>query len=424
MDSTRAAVEKPSPPQSEKEDSGDEEVEEEETPDQKKLRLHYESHLVKGVVLTPKELRHFVSKKKLTLRHETEFLKNLSYKYKAVALRKAHRKPKHWVGMTLARFGGLFVDFASFKPRWAKWNRGVRGMILGIEGLSQVMQVHLVPDKSATSYKEAIRSFVDFYEGGLDRILTDKEPALSRKMERAILKPLGIKLVYLQGHSKSFLAETMISYVKRRVSIALEATKEIERRKAKEQGRKMTPADYHRLRNWVDFVPGIVNDFNNRVLPGTKVKRGSVSQHRFLHAIKALYRTETPLNLLSLGIPGKNWPKGFKNKLFKYRLAAKVNLAWRAYYRIKSGFHKPSEKGSYHPKVFVVCERLIKTNRKGVLIPVYRIKGEDDQQVLESIVYPSELVAAKYLKRKRKSGEEDRPDSSSTTTPQDSAGDD
>lgn len=272
------------------------------------------------------------------------------------------------------------------------------------------MQAFPVKDKSAQSYKDALLSFIQFYDYSISSFCSDKEAALSRKFKTFLLDNYGIRCYHILSHSKAYKAEAAIKYVKVRLSTAVEASLEIAKKKASSKGQALSAAENLKLRYWLDHLENIVVHYNQQLIPGTNIKRGSISSANQLSLISALYRTNEPLNLLSEGTRS-HWPAEFMNLFFRYKINEKVHLATRSFYKLKNIFVKYSVEGNYHPRIFIIHERRLKTNRRFTIVPVYLLRDTTTGEVLEGIFYAAELIAVLHLsqlnKRKRRLQEEE-----------------
>lgn len=263
------------------------------------------------------------------------------------------------------------------------------------------MQAFPVKDKSKNSYKAALLSFIQFYDYSISSFCSDREGALSTRFKKFLLDNYGIRCYHILSHSKAYRAEAAIKYLKIRLSTAVEASLEIARKKASAKGQKLSKAENLKLRYWLDHLENIIVHYNQQLIPGTNIKRGSVRKDTQLALISALYRTNEPLSLLSEGTRSR-WPSQFLNLFFRYSIGEKVHLAIRSFYKLKNIFVKYSVEGNYHPRIFIIHERRLKTNRRFTIVPTYRLKDTTTNEVLEGIFYASEMIAVLHLNKLNK----------------------
>lgn len=273
------------------------------------------------------------------------------------------------------RFGVWFVDHAVMFPRYKNWNRGHNGFLCFVETLSNKTVILPVKDKTTGSWEQSVEKLIREYEGDVSVLVSDRDSAVSKKFTARLRKQLGIRWIFLYNRNKAFKAERAIGFFKSRLSMSM-------------KGRES--------KNWVDFVPGLMNKYNAQYVRGTQIRRNDVSKRNYLDVLAQRYKTKSPSLFFNVSV-GKKFLPQIAKKLWLFEVGDKVLLSKKAKYSsLKKTFEKKTVEGNYDPEIFEITDRLIKTSSDFYLNPVYKIRGESSGP-LQGSFYESELVPAKFV---------------------------
>lgn len=212
-------------------------------------------------------------------------------------------------------------------------------------------------------------------------IQSDKDSvATSDKFKRTLLRRFGVSWSYLPSRNKAHIAESMIAHVKRALSMALEAN----------------PGE----KDWTKFVGAIVEKHNNSVVPGTDVRRKSVSKANYMQLLEKLFRSGQPDMLLNVST-SQNISRRLGRFLWKYSLGDVVRVRiGSTYAETRSKFYKTSAGGSFSKRTFVIARRVLKSSGDLFLCPLYRLKNHRGLQY-ESDLLPTVAFQAPEEGRRR-----------------------
>ena len=127
---------------------------------------------------------------------------------------------------------------------------------------------------------------------------------------------------------------------------------------------------------WVDLLPGFLKHHNAQKVTGTEVVRNTVNQFNYVGLLSQLFKSSAP-TLMSNISGSENLPDELASLVWKYDIGAKVLLARRVDYSLKSRkntFDKVSVIGSFGPEVHVVSRRMGKNNANLFITPVYELE--------------------------------------------------
>ena len=254
-------------------------------------------------------------------------------------------------------FGNVFVDAAFVDKSWKPFNRNYIGFVLAVEATTLQMDAVPIRNKETASFYGALREIITRDNIKCIRvILSDRESAVySAHFRTRIRNDYNVRIEYLTRKSKSYLAESMIRWVKVALSKAVAAREK--------RGEK--PA-----KRWIDALPTIVGHFNAKYARNTSFRRFTITRDNYYDFLAELWGVEDPthkFNLMGGHIAGDvihnaRWRK----QLFPLAIGDRV-LVHRnsvpAHMR-QSGFAKPSAKGSYHDAVFTVAGHILKLSRE------------------------------------------------------------
>jgi hypothetical protein len=335
-----------------------------------------------GRVPTLEDLVSFCAKRKIQATRKE--LRSLRYRWKFVSMHTLPRSPNKYVGMSLPRYGLLMLDLANYDPRGETEGGGAgkeedkretrstaaarrksprskkatpsspyKAFLVGVETLTGQLACVPMRDRTSASWEAAVTTMIEESYGSIRTIVSDRDVAVtSQAFRRGILKEYSISWIFLRARpSKAYRSERMISFLKRRLSVAMAANPDVN--------------------DWSVFVRGIVDEYNARKIRGTTIKRSSVGKDNYMDLLEELYRSEEPSLLLNIA-SGANFTPATRRKLWRYSVGDRVLLRRELDYHIKkSAFDKPTVLGSYAPRTRLVQRLLLKSNANLFLTPVY-----------------------------------------------------
>jgi hypothetical protein len=263
----------------------------------------------------------------------------------------------------------LFLSVSILLFLLARARTSLAAFLVGVECLSQKLACVPCKDKSSGSWEGAITKMVELSMGEIRCLVSDRDAAVtSLKFRESLLRKYGVSWIFLRSRSKAFRAESMIAYMKRRLSMALKGSGG---------------------RDWVRYIEGIVQDYNARPVTGTNIVRKRVNKVNYVDLLAQLYKSPDPTMLFNT-TSGSNYTEETKRVLFAYSPGQKVLLNKKADYTVtKRTFAKTSVEGAYGERVYVVKSQILKTNYY-IHVPVYRLEG------LKGAYYESELLPVSF----------------------------
>lgn len=356
-----------------------------------KLRQHFEDYLTRGEVLTAKELTRYAISNKLPVPPKP-VLNKLKYEYKSSAIRQSLKPVKLFATAILDLPGNIDIDFADYLRKHKNANSGNVGFILAASRLTSQIATYPCKNKGADSYKKAIEHFVSSFSAGVWSITSDMESALSKSFCQELSDRFGISFRTIRTRSKASAGEVGVKTVKARLSLSLAARRELLEKKL---GRPLTIAERNKSYRWIELLRSITVNINNQVIKGTTIKRGSVTPSDVVKVLEQKYKTRVPLNALSEGLRNY-WPESFKDLFFRFSINDLVHLSRPSYYKEKNTFSKHTVTGAYHPIRFKIRERVVRTNKLGIIIPAYKIAYKSNGSELDGIFYEKDLTPSLY----------------------------
>ena len=353
-----------------------------------KVREHFLKKARNGIVLTYQDLAAYCRKRKV--KFSARRLRDMRRTWKFVAIFSKPRKPPHYMGMAVHRYGVLQVDMAEYgwvkeavtrsvSTRRRPWDDAEPRLkksyfLVGVECLSQKLSCVPCRDKSSASWESAITFMLEQVYGDIRCVMSDRDGvATSKSFRLGLLEKHGVKWRFLRTRSKAHKAERMIRFLKERLSIAGGGEKG-------EEGRK----------DWRKLLPGLLDDYNSRKIPGTGVVRKSVTKDNFLDLLSEIYKSDDPSALFNISA-GSNVTRETGKALWRIEVGQKVLVDRTANYKdAKKTFDKPSVTGAFGKKVYTVSGRGWKNNADLFLCPIYRLEG------LKGGFYETELLPVKF----------------------------
>lgn len=147
---------------------------------------------------------------------------------------------------------------------------------------------------------------------------------------------------------------------------------------------------------WIDKIDGIVAEYNARFIPGTTIRRDSVTKENFFSLLEQLTRSTDPTMLFNIS-RSHNFSPFLRRKFWKFRIGQKVLLAREADYQAEGqktskGFFKRSQEGSWSPRVRTIKDLWMKDS-KFMLNPCYEIEN------MQGLFYESEILRAVFAEK-------------------------
>ena len=228
-----------------------------------------------------------------------------------------------------------------------------------VECVSSKIGCFPVRDKTASSWEDGVRRMLEENTDEITVLVSDRDSAVVGNAFRKRMKEkYGIDWCFLKSRSKAFLAETYIGHVKTALSVAMAAN----------------PKE----KDWSKFLPAVVERFNDKLSPGTRMKRKSINKGNYLEALAQRYKVGDPeASFHGTHVSGESISPKRAKLLWKYAVGTRVRLSRRASH-VKGerfeGFAKPSLKGSFGPTERVVVRRALRASGNS-LVPVYELSG-------------------------------------------------
>lgn len=267
-----------------------------------RLLRHFLLKAKKGIVLNLDELKTYCKKRHIFIPERR--LKEMRYEFKFTAMHSSAVKPLGFMGNSVLKYGTWFVDYCHMPDRLARKNNGHRGMLVFVEGISNKTYALPMKKKDTMHWKMTINRFLREHDDEVRTFVSDRDSVVTRIFRDYIKKRYNISWIFLYNRSKSFRAETMISYLKERLATGMDGSNDGE---------------------WVKLLPGIIRDYNSKMIKGTKIRRTSVNKHNYMDFLAKKFDTDYP-SLMINGMTGHVFIPEFNRKLFKFQIGEKVLL--------------------------------------------------------------------------------------------------
>ena len=260
-----------------------------------------------------------------------------------------------------------------------------------MENLTNRLFVYPCQGKSTQQWESAVALFVDAVQN-VNVIYTDRDAvATSPAFQKRILDLYNIRWYFMVKGSKSYLAERYIRYVKEKLSQAMEI-----------KGTK----------NWIQFVPAIVKEYNSEKIGNTSYTRASVDAKNFNHFLTQRLKinknskfikqylprvkvSDDPTLLFNSSRIYSNFiDSSWNSSIFTFSPGDKVFLARRSDWTkpaVGGAFFKTSHWGSFSSEVYTVSNRQLRATKhfRGY-VPVYTLQEFGPDRTF----YATELRAA------------------------------
>ena len=308
-----------------------------------------------GVALTLSQFEQHLKKLKIKFTHKD--VADFVSKEKGSARFARSTRPKQFQTIGVLRPGVYFLDYAEFHKPWAWHNQGMTGFVLAVENVTNRLFVSPCKTKETSSWEEAIEKFVQLTRNVVT-IFSDRDTvATSQNFRNRVMTKYRIQWYFLKKGSKSYLAERYIGFVKTKLSQALESRD---------------------TKNWIQFLPAIVKEYNSEKVKNTSYSRQSVDVNNFNHFLQQKFKTDDPeasFNGFKIGpFVNEQWNRA----IFKFKLGEKVLLSRRANWKDseqKSGvFSKHSTVGGFGPQEFTISGRQLRQTANKKFVAVYSLQ--------------------------------------------------
>lgn len=348
------------------------------------VKRHFLSNLLIGIVLTTPELAKFCKSKKLNVPMKN--LRRLRRFWKFTAMFETPRAKPKYMSASILKYGTLMCDIG-FLPDYKSSNRGITAFLAVKEMVSGSIGAVEIKNKTTDELVKAISTILA--KGPFKQVHTlvwDREAAItSAKFRELVRNKYGIKVFFLKARNKAYLAELAVAYIKKRIAMKVEASKN---------------------KQWIGgTLQNIVRHYNNLYYPGTKFKRGKITRGNAELFLRAKLKMKNPtltFNAATLepsNIRNSDW----KDKMFKYNIGDEVLVLKKANTLDPDNNEKPSKKqsnkdstynprtiaskrrrrfqekssltGAYSRKSYTVAERLLKSSNQWFWTAVYRLEG-------------------------------------------------
>ncbi len=319
-----------------------------------------------GVALTGYQLLDAAKRRKLKVPNLAAALKFIREDVPELAgFAGGPTKPKQTQFQTIgvSKPGVFFVDYGEFKKTWSGSNRGCTGFLLGVENLTNRLFVEATKGKDTNQWLSSIAKFLE-RTGGVKLVYSDRDSvAKSEKFRDRLEKRYGIKWRFLAKDNKSYLAESLIGFVKRKLGQGLRTRAE--------------------SKKWTDLLQPICDAYNDQIVPGTKYRRGAINETNFDSFVGQLFGDSDPslsrYNSFKAG-PFEN--ERWNRAVFKFSPGDKVLLLKSAIWKkearsegLKGVFAKNSSEGGFSKRTYTVAGRQLRANRDfSRMVPVYSLK--------------------------------------------------
>ena len=287
-------------------------------------------------------------------------------------------KPKtsHFQTIGVSKPGVFFIDYGEFKKNWKGHNNGCTGFLLAVENLTNRLFVEPTRGKDTRQWTESIAKFLEIADG-VKLVYSDRDSvAQSRSFREKIQEKYNIKWNFLAKDNKSYLAETYIGFVKRKLAQGLRVAEQNKKKDSK---------------RWIDLVRPICEAYNNQRVPGTKFRRGGIHDGNFDSFVGQLFKesVDPSLSRYNSFKAGPFNTDAWNRAVFKFNIGERVLLVksaiWKKEARVDVGddgsskqkpgvFAKASSEGAFSKKTYTIAGRQLRANRDyKLMIPVYSL---------------------------------------------------
>jgi len=317
-----------------------------------------------GVALTGLQLLEAARQRKLPVPSLGEALRFIREDVAELAgFAGGRQKPKHYQTVGVSKPGVFFVDYGEFNKKWASNNDNCTGFLLAVENLTNRLFVEATRGKDTNQWLIAVAKFLEKTRN-VKLVYSDRDSvAQSEKFRNRLEKRYGIRWRFLAKDNKSYLAESLIGFFKKKLG----------------QGLRRTGQDKKR---WVDLVQPICQTYNDQKVPGTRFRRGGIDDHNFDAFVGQLFGEKDPeLSRYNSFKAGPFATESWNKAIFKFKPGDKVVVLKSAVWKREPGaerknfFEKRSAKGAFTSAAYTVAGRQLRADRRfKYMVPVYSLK--------------------------------------------------
>jgi len=279
-------------------------------------------------------------------------------------------KPKRAQYQTIgvSKPGVFFVDYAEFHKAWSGSNGGCTGFLLAVENLTNRLFASGTRGKDTNQWANSIAKFLENTRD-VNLVYSDRDSvAKSERFRQRLQNRYGIRWHFLAKDNKSYLAESLIGFVKRKLGQGL-------RVKEAREGRK--------VKKWLDLLQPICDAYNHQKVPGTSYRRGAIHRRNFNDFAGQLFgEKDVTVSRYNSFKAGPFEHDSWNRDIFKFERGDKVlvlrSAIWKKAAREESEggvFAKRSSEGSFSSRPFTIAGRQLRAVRNyKSLVPVYSLK--------------------------------------------------
>lgn len=332
-----------------------------------RVEQYYYKYARKGIILTLSDLKEFARANKINVPSDIE-LRKLRHYWKYISIHKKWKRPSHFISPSVPKLGSVHMDMAEFHRNLRVSNGNRWYILVGVDSLSQRAWAKAYPNKTRTSWEDGANLIISTMPS-VRVLVTDRDGAISGEaFQRRVKKEKNVKWVHLKSRSKAYLAERFIQFLKRRLQTALDLNK---------------PDN-----NWVQWLEGIVSDYNSRYCKGTKLRRIDITKETELEVVRQQMGVKGDVTPLFNTATLSNFSPFMRKKLkFKFQIGDPVQISMSSNYMLrKDTFAKKSVTGNWSKTCYTVAACLLKSNSEHFYTFCYRLKE------LDGVWYESELI--------------------------------
>ena len=299
-----------------------------------------------GIPLTVNQLWNYVTQAKVLGVTKKEVGQFVSKQPVVAQFSKVSRRSKKYQTIGVLRPGVYFIDYAEYSKKWASFNDGIAGFILAVENVTNRLFVVPCKTKGTRDWEKAVEHFISLTRN-VSIIYSDRDAvATSAEFRSHIYSKYAVRWYFLKKGSKSYLAERYISFVKTKLSQALE---------------------YKKSKRWIDFVEPLCKEYNKEKIENTNFSRQAVNRDNFDQLLSQLFKTKNP-DLVFNSFKAGPFEQPYWNKIaFKFDLGDKVLLArkanWKETHEKLKTFDKISKIGGFGPTSFTISGRQLRRTK-------------------------------------------------------------
>lgn len=281
------------------------------------------------------------------------------------------KKQKVFASDPFPRIGTVQIDWAQFKKNLRVKNRQCTGFILGVDVHTHFLMIYPTVSRAQQHWLAAVDSFVERYPY-FTRGVSDRETALDNKtFRREVLQKYNITWSYIHLRNKAYSSETYIRHVKTWLTLGMK---------------------WLNTNNWVDLVPVIADYYNSNPIKNTSFAPRDITPNNFETYIEEKYNDNTLVE--SYNTNQINYPDSFIGDLYKFDIGDLVRIRVDVIPKVTT-FSKRSVEGSYSKDVYVVFKRAFTyVIKHSQYEPIYYLTDITTNQILPSLFYESDLIAA------------------------------